>query len=160
MMVFDVDRLKEALDSWSIDPAIPGDGLNHKQRMRIAAAVRLVVAGQTLWWCEEHGGQDAWEVEGNGEVAGYCIAIIYSDEQPIDTSDCRMVERWLSPTGPSPTGPSPAKPTCSHGFNKPHSVGGTTNFHYDVATVCDEWVVERGLATDKLKVSPTGKDET
>lgn len=155
--MFDVDKLKEALDSWSIDPAIPGDGLNHKQRMRIAAAVRLVVAAQPLWWCEEH------EASAKGlDEDVFCDrwAEIHDEWGTEPALPCRMVEQWRMPTGPSPTGPSPAKPTCSHGFNKPHSVGGTTNFHYDVATVCDEWVVERGLATDKLKVSPTGKDET
>lgn len=55
----------------------------------LAAAANL--DGVTIRWCAEHGGQDAWEVEGNGEVAGYCIAVNYSDDQPLDPGECRMV---------------------------------------------------------------------
>lgn len=62
--------------------------------------------GATIRWCAEHGGQDAWEVEGNGEVAGYCIAVNYSDDQPLDPGECRMVSvlHILLPTQETPNG--------------------------------------------------------
>lgn len=46
-----------------------------------------------------------------------------------------------------------ARPRCSHGFTRPHTIGGTTGFHYDVAVGCDEWAVEKGLYVDRLKSS-------
>lgn len=94
--MFDVDKLKEAVEvADNADHSYSGWQIGPYEATTLTETARLVVAGQPLWWCEEH------QVSAHNDDE--CWQQVWGQDDDYTLTRCRMVEGWWMPTGKDET---------------------------------------------------------